>query len=171
MRDLYKTLIVAFFVISIIGLIFYLAIRSESFKNNDYQIPNNNCQIPNNKNTEQIPNLEKLIKDENISIDTLQQETNKEVNNLPIDYEEEEYLKNKAEVIRENDLYLENSLERKPDISEKTLEMDHDATNLENSYKKLATRDTNREEFTQQEFINIYDTNFGGVLPTTMGLY
>lgn len=169
MKDLYKTLILAFLVISAIALIVYLAVRTESFITD--------CQLPLDKNIEKVPNFKELINDENISIDTLQQETNKEIGGLPnkvnkeIDHEEEEYLKNKAEVIKENDLYLENSLERKPDISKKTLEKDHDATNLENSYKKLATRSTNREEFTQQEFINVYDTNFGGVLPTTLGLY
>lgn len=165
MKALYKTLILAFLVFSAVALVVYLAVRTEPFVN---------CL---DKNIEKVPNFKELINDENISIDTLQQETNKEIDGLPnkvnkeIDHEEEEYLKNKAEVIKENDLYLENSLERKPDISEKTLEKDHDATNLENSYKKLATRSTNREEFTQQEFINVYDTNFGGVLPTTLGLY
>lgn len=163
MKDLYKTLILALLVISAITLVIFLAIRTEPFITD--------CQLPLDKNIEKVPNFKELINDENISIDTLQQEIYKELNSLPIDYEEEEYIKNKAKVIGENDLYLENSLERKPDISEKTLEKDHDATNLENSYKKLATRSTNREEFTQQEFINVYDTNFGGILPTTLGLY
>lgn len=166
MKDLYKTLILAFIVFSAITLIIFLATRGEPFVTD--------CQLPLNTSIEKVPNFKELINDENISIDTLQQETDKVLNsnnNLPIDYEEEEYLKNKAEVIRENDLYLEESLERKPDISEKTLEKDHNATNIENYFKKIATRSTKREEFTQQEFINIYDTNFGGVLPTTMGLY
>lgn len=150
MRDLYKTLIISFFVITMIGLIFYLAIHSEPFKNN-------NCQIPNNRNMEQIPKLDRLIKDENISINSLQEATD----NLLIKNEQSE---------KEMDLYLENSLEGKPDILEKTLEMDHYATNLENSYKKIVTRDTIREEYKQENFINIYDTNFGGIMPTTMGL-
>lgn len=168
MKDLYKTLILSFLVFSAIALVIFLAVRTESLEPfiTDYQLPID-------KNIDKIPNFKELINDENISINSIQEETdnNKKLNEVPIDYEEKEYLKNKAEIIRENDLYLENSLERKPDISEKTLEKDHDASNLENSYKKLATRSTNREEFTQQEFINVYDTNFGGVLPTTLGLY
>jgi hypothetical protein len=166
MKDLYKTLILAFLVISAITLVIFLAVRTESLEPFV-----TDCLLPLNTSIEKVPNFKELINDENISIDTLQQETNKELNGLPIDYEKEEYLKHKAEVIKENDLYLENSLERKPNISEKTLEKDHFATNLENSYKKLATRRTKREEFIQQEFINVYDANFGGVLPTTLGLY
>lgn len=162
MKDLYKTLILGFIVISAISIIIFLAVRTEPFITD--------CQLPFDKKIEEVPKFEELINTETININSLQQETDKVLNDEPIDYEKEDYLKNKAEVIRENDSYLENSLEGKPDILEKTLKMDQDATNLENSYKKIATRSTNREEFTQQEFINVYDTNFGGILPTTLGL-
>lgn len=108
-------------------------------------------------NLENIPNLKELIEDKTTIIDTTQQfnsknqkiEETEEIETEEI--EKEEIIE--PEILLNKDIHIKNK----------------ETKNYENEFEKIFSRKTEREDLSQQIYVNIYDVNFGGILPTTLG--
>ena len=131
--------LVIIFLLIILAIIIYGCFIKQNFGNNYKKIENNN----ENESLERIPKLVEFINENPVNISSK-------------DYENESENENK------NDY-------KKLDIAEEVLKEDNRVSKEEERMSKMFRIETNRKEYSQEHFVNIYDTNFGGILPTTLG--
>ena len=119
------------------------------------------------ENLEDIPNLKELIEDKTTIIDTTQQFNSE--NKKTEETEEIETEEIETEEIETEEIEIEKKIEPEILLNKDIHEKNKETKNYENEFEKIFSRKTEREDLSQQIYVNIYDVNFGGILPTTLG--
>lgn len=133
--------LVIIFLLIILAIIIYGCFIKQNFGDNYKEIKNENKSL---ESLERIPNLVEFINENPINISSNDEDSkNKDLKNI----KDSEKLNIAEEVIKE----------------------DKQASIEEERMSKMFRMETNRKEYSQEHFVNIYDTNFGGILPTTLG--